>query len=85
MKLTLALGGDKFNTFESISILNNQQLFLIKLADNVHELWMEESLTITEEQDDVFGPVLSRAEFQGSIQRHPGLSIPVRWLLLQFV
>lgn len=38
---------------------------------------MQESLTITEEQDDVFGAVLSRAEFQGRIQRHPGLSIPV--------
>lgn len=44
-----------------------------------------EGLTIAEEEDDVFGPMLSRTEFQGGIQRHPGLSIPVRRLLLQVV
>lgn len=46
---------------------------------------MQENLTIAEEKDEVFGPMLSWAQFQGGVQRHPSLSIPVRWLLLQFV
>lgn len=41
--------------------------------------------TIAEEQDEVLGLMVPRAEFQRSIQCCPGLSIPIGWFPLKFM
>lgn len=41
--------------------------------------------TVAEEQDDVLGLVIPRAEFQRSIQCCSGLSIPIGWFPLKIV